>query len=169
MDRCTLTTEDGRNYVLTRGGRALTVGRGNGVTIRLWGVPGVSRLHARFSWPEQRRLPLVEDLGSTNGTRVNGREIHLAQVLNDAAQVGVGEAVLTVQLTGEREPALIQAASNPVPEAPSRAEEQAVSATERCSMGPTALVSAQPGLRCTDPGGAPASSSAPRTAPASTP
>jgi pSer/pThr/pTyr-binding forkhead associated (FHA) protein len=48
----------------------------------------VSRLHCRFSLDELDRLG-VEDLGSTNGTWVNGRKIEKAPLLTgDRVKVG---------------------------------------------------------------------------------
>ena len=52
----------------------LSIGRGTDADLRI-NDPGVSRLHARIvvgATPQQLR---VEDLGSTNGTYVNGRKI----------------------------------------------------------------------------------------------
>ncbi|MFV2102055.1 FHA domain-containing protein [Micromonospora sp. LOL_024] len=70
---------------------ALTIGRapGNEVTID---SKLVSRLHAlveRFSagWS-------IRDLGSTNGTTVNGYPLRQAQVLRDGDRVGIGPAQL---------------------------------------------------------------------------
>jgi pSer/pThr/pTyr-binding forkhead associated (FHA) protein len=70
---------------------ALTIGRapGNEVTID---SKEVSRLHALVE-----RFPAgwsIRDLGSTNGTTVNGAPVRPAQILRDGDRVGVGAARL---------------------------------------------------------------------------
>lgn len=51
-------------------------------------VPLVSRLHCRFSLDDGNRLA-IEDLGSTNGTWVNGRKVERAPLLaGDRVKVG---------------------------------------------------------------------------------
>jgi pSer/pThr/pTyr-binding forkhead associated (FHA) protein len=50
--------------------------------------------HARF-WVV-RGLWYVEDLGSTNGTWLNGRRIHAAQLLRKGDKIGIGHTVMTV-------------------------------------------------------------------------
>jgi len=48
----------------------------------------VSRVHCRFTLAENQLA--VEDLGSTNGTFVNGQKITSAQVLTDGDRIKVG-------------------------------------------------------------------------------
>jgi pSer/pThr/pTyr-binding forkhead associated (FHA) protein len=50
--------------------------------------------HARF-WVAHSRW-YVEDLGSTNGTWLNGRRIHAAQLLKRGDKILIGHTVLTV-------------------------------------------------------------------------
>jgi hypothetical protein len=50
--------------------------------------------HARFQ--ATRGLWYVEDLASTNGTWLNGRRIHAAQLLNKGDKIKIGHTVLTV-------------------------------------------------------------------------
>jgi pSer/pThr/pTyr-binding forkhead associated (FHA) protein len=50
--------------------------------------------HARFK--VARDLWYVEDLGSTNGTWLNGRRIHAAQLLKKGDKIKIGHALLTV-------------------------------------------------------------------------
>ncbi|MCL2584161.1 MAG: FHA domain-containing protein [Streptosporangiales bacterium] len=50
--------------------------------------------HARFQ--TVRGLWYVEDLGSTNGTEVNGRRVMTAQVLKKRDKVTIGHTVMTV-------------------------------------------------------------------------
>ena len=53
-----------------------------------------STSHARF-WVAHGRW-YVEDLGSTNGTWLNGRRIHAAQLLKKGDKVLIGHTTLTV-------------------------------------------------------------------------
>jgi pSer/pThr/pTyr-binding forkhead associated (FHA) protein len=57
--------------------------------------PGISRAHARLHG--MRGVYLVEDLGSSNGTRLNGELIEGPEVLRDGDYVGIGQA--TVQFS----------------------------------------------------------------------
>jgi pSer/pThr/pTyr-binding forkhead associated (FHA) protein len=50
--------------------------------------------HARFRAAHGRWY--VEDLGSTNGTWLNGRRIHAAQLLKKGDKVWIGHTILTV-------------------------------------------------------------------------
>ena len=50
--------------------------------------------HARFQ--NVRGLWYVEDLGSTNGTSLNGRRIHVAQLLKKRDKIRIGHTVMTV-------------------------------------------------------------------------
>jgi pSer/pThr/pTyr-binding forkhead associated (FHA) protein len=56
-----------------------------------------SNHHARFT--TTRGLWYVEDLGSTNGTRLNGRRIHAAQRLKKGDKIGIGHTVMIVVST----------------------------------------------------------------------
>jgi pSer/pThr/pTyr-binding forkhead associated (FHA) protein len=55
----------------------------------------VSRLHCRFTVREDDAL-VVEDLGSTNGTFVNGRKVREAQ-LDSGDELGIGRVTLRVE------------------------------------------------------------------------
>jgi pSer/pThr/pTyr-binding forkhead associated (FHA) protein len=55
----------------------------------------VSRLHCRLTVRDNDALE-VEDLGSTNGTFVNGRKIRRAQ-LNEGDELGIGRVTLKVE------------------------------------------------------------------------
>lgn len=64
----------------------LTIGRGNDCDINLDGLQ-ISNQHARLTRTNQGIS--VEDLGSTNGTYINGKRISRAIIsLNDAVQIG---------------------------------------------------------------------------------
>jgi pSer/pThr/pTyr-binding forkhead associated (FHA) protein len=58
------------------------------------GQPEVSRRHARFYWDQGNIY--IEDLGSTNGTFINGSRISSPQQLRSGDAVTVGENVVLV-------------------------------------------------------------------------
>ena len=74
----------------------LQVGRSAGAEGRLGDDPEISRQHARFSRNAQGQL-VVEDLGSTNGTYVNGQRISGQQVLNAGDTVQMGRSSMTIE------------------------------------------------------------------------
>ena len=59
-------------------------------------MPGVSRLHARILVSGQEAR--IEDLGSKNGTFVDGRPVDDPRILNDGAEVRVGPIALTFRV-----------------------------------------------------------------------
>jgi DNA-binding winged helix-turn-helix (wHTH) protein len=59
-------------------------------------APGVSRRHARVRVPAGAdERPTIEDLGSTNGTDVNGRAVTRTTVHDDGDTIALGEASIT--------------------------------------------------------------------------
>lgn len=72
----------------------LVIGRAPGADI-LINAEFVSGRHARLM-PIESRL-IVEDLGSTNGTRVNHQAITTPHELIDGDQIQIGDVVLQVQ------------------------------------------------------------------------
>jgi pSer/pThr/pTyr-binding forkhead associated (FHA) protein len=73
----------------------LTVGRGPGSTVPLTSDNFVSHLHARvFRLGDEY---WVEDLGSTNGTLLNGRRVFGAVPLRKGDRVQVGRTVLELR------------------------------------------------------------------------
>lgn len=62
----------------------------------------ISRYHARFHVTEEQLE--LEDLGSRNGTYVNGRRLSGRIVLNDADQVRIGREVIAVLGPGREVP-----------------------------------------------------------------
>jgi hypothetical protein len=74
--------------------RELTVGRGAGCAIVLADDTYVSQLHARLF--QQNGEGYVEDLGSTNGTYVNGKPTTGATRLRRGDQVQFGQTVAEV-------------------------------------------------------------------------
>jgi hypothetical protein len=76
--------------------RAVTVGRGNGNDVVLGGDDFASARHARI---EPRRDGIwVHDLGSTNGTYVNGARIDRPRRLAPGDVVRIGETDLRLEL-----------------------------------------------------------------------
>jgi pSer/pThr/pTyr-binding forkhead associated (FHA) protein len=74
--------------------REITVGRGGGCALVLGDDSYVSQLHARLF--QQNGESYVEDLGSTNGTFVNGNAIENATRLKRGDQVQFGQTVAEV-------------------------------------------------------------------------
>jgi hypothetical protein len=77
-------------------GQELQIGRSAGAEGRLGDDPEISRQHARISRNPQGQL-VVEDLGSTNGTYVNGQRIAGPTVLNPGDTVQMGRSTLSVE------------------------------------------------------------------------
>ncbi|MDR1015751.1 MAG: FHA domain-containing protein [Coriobacteriales bacterium] len=71
----------------------VVVGRAPGADIVI-AAAYVSGRHARFSRLAENLV--IEDLGSTNGTTVNGTRIHGAEQLNDGDIVGIGDVTIRV-------------------------------------------------------------------------
>src|SRR3954467_12555658 len=74
----------------------LVIGRSTPGLGSLGGDSEISRGHARVFHDPSGRLT-IEDLGSTNGTFVNGNRISGQQSLNPGDQVRVGQTSLTVE------------------------------------------------------------------------
>jgi pSer/pThr/pTyr-binding forkhead associated (FHA) protein len=85
----------GMSFPLT--GNQVIIGREEGLDIALQD-PESSRRHAQVSW--QGDYFVLEDLGSTNGTFVNGLQITSPQVLNPGDSIGVGQTALVFQVAG---------------------------------------------------------------------
>jgi pSer/pThr/pTyr-binding forkhead associated (FHA) protein len=82
-----------RRFPLAAG--TFVIGRATDAAIQIDSV-GVSRLHARIlvSGREAR----IEDLGSKNGTFVDGRPVKDPRILNDGDEVRVGPIALTFRV-----------------------------------------------------------------------
>ena len=80
--------QPGQAFILDRD--ALTIGRdpGNSIVIN---DPQVSRQHARIA--HQGGLMVIEDLGSTNGTFINGMRLTGPHALTNGDAIGLGESV----------------------------------------------------------------------------
>jgi len=90
-------TVNGSTHALTPPG--LVVGRGSEADLRI-NDPGVSRRHAEFrvSGGHGRPEISVVDLGSTNGTLVDGRRV-TELALDDGAKVRIGNTDLVLRFT----------------------------------------------------------------------
>jgi hypothetical protein len=85
----------GMNFSIT--GNQIVIGREEGVDIILQDAEA-SRRHTRISW--QGGQFVIEDLGSTNGTFVNGVQITTPQMLNPGDSIGIGQTALVFQMSG---------------------------------------------------------------------
>ena len=74
-----------------------TIGRAAGCDLVLADDPEVSQRHCRLRITEPHLL--IEDLGSTNHTRVNGVPIEAAYALADGDVLGIGRTELRVLWT----------------------------------------------------------------------
>jgi hypothetical protein len=85
-------TERGRDQWIDN---EATIGRGGGCTISLPADTFVSQVHARIV--ERDGQLFVEDLGSTNGTFVNGKQVAKTARVRKGDQVQVGHTVLRAE------------------------------------------------------------------------
>ena len=79
-------------------GDELQIGRAAPVEGQLGGDPELSRTHARITRDPQGHV-LIEDLGSTNGTAVNGRRIATPTVLAPGDNVQIGKTTLELRVS----------------------------------------------------------------------
>lgn len=104
-------TQAGMSFVIS--GSQVILGREEGLDIVLQD-PESSRRHARVSWQGGRYI--IEDMGSTNGTFVNGMQITMPTALNPGDSIGIGQTALVFQLSGaEMGPAYYQAPPQQAP------------------------------------------------------
>ncbi len=94
---------DGANLVPLVPGVPLTLGRGKSADLAYRGS-NISRKHARFELLDGQLV--VHDLGSTNGTKVNGAPIQGAHVLRVHDEVALGSVMVIVTGWTAREGAL---------------------------------------------------------------
>jgi FHA domain len=84
-------TEAGATYAVDD---EITLGRGGGCNVPLGFDTFVSQVHARAF--DRDGTLWIEDLGSRNGTFVNGEQVHEPTKVAKGARVQVGETVLEV-------------------------------------------------------------------------
>ncbi len=89
-----LVSGDGRTYPLQMG--STVIGRGDQANLRLPDV-GISRRHARLDYDGNQVV--LTDLGSTNGTMVNGQRVS-AVALNPGDMIQLGTTTLTFRVDG---------------------------------------------------------------------
>jgi hypothetical protein len=89
-----LVSGDGRAYPLQVG--STVIGRGDQANLRLPDV-GISRRHARLDFDGAQVV--LTDLGSTNGTMVNGQRVS-AVALNPGDMIQLGTTTLTFRVDG---------------------------------------------------------------------
>jgi hypothetical protein len=89
-----LVSGDGRTYPLQIG--STVIGRGDQASLRLPDV-GISRRHARLDFDGAQVV--LTDLGSTNGTMVNGQRVS-AVALNPGDMIQLGTTTLTFRVDG---------------------------------------------------------------------
>ena len=76
-------------------GDEITLGRDENCTISIQDDTYVSTLHLRiYSYDGQ---PMIEDLGSTNGTFHNGTRMHGTKLLQPGDRIQVGTTVIEAQ------------------------------------------------------------------------
>ena len=73
----------------------ITIGRDPGCTVMIDGDTFVSQRHARVFVVDGQ--PMVEDLGTTNGSVHNGNRLHGSRLLHPGDRVQVGYTVLEAQ------------------------------------------------------------------------
>ena len=97
----------------------LTIGRQETGEGALQGDMEMSRRHARIGRAADSGF-VIEDLGSTNGTCVNGRRIETETPLETGDRIEVGSSVLVVQVSSPQpaggEPEEAEGAADPLPD-----------------------------------------------------
>jgi pSer/pThr/pTyr-binding forkhead associated (FHA) protein len=85
-----ITTKDGEHSI-TLGTEPLTVGRSPANLLQIID-PASSRKHCMVKYSDG--FSVIVDMGSSNGTRVNGEKITREEVLNDGDIIQVGKTLL---------------------------------------------------------------------------
>ncbi|WP_225410895.1 FHA domain-containing protein [Stigmatella hybrida] len=94
MLKLIIEDDEGRKTVVPFVREEITIGRQEGNTIRLT-ERNVSRRHARLL--RQNGRVVVEDLGSSNGTRINGERISGQSAIKDGDLLQIGDYDLALQ------------------------------------------------------------------------
>jgi FHA domain-containing protein len=101
-------------------GTELLIGRSAQGEGRLGEDPEISRQHARVTRTPQGLQ--IEDLGSTNGTFVNGKRLTAPQQLNPGDTIEVGTTTLQLADAAGRAPQVTAVTAQPVPPPPPAAQ-----------------------------------------------
>ena len=101
MPRARLTIQNGGFEGMTYdlGPIPTVIGRNPSTDITLLDE-GISREHALIELDEGRGVFTIEDLQSTNGTKVNGKRVRSAD-LSDGDEVLIGQTLFRFQLASE--------------------------------------------------------------------
>src|SRR6187549_2723902 len=105
--------DEGRKTVVPFVREEITIGRQEGNTIRLT-ERNVSRRHARLM--RQNGHVVVEDLGSSNGTRINGERISGQSSVKDGDLIQIGDYDLALQSDAAAAASAQRARPAPAPE-----------------------------------------------------
>jgi pSer/pThr/pTyr-binding forkhead associated (FHA) protein/tetratricopeptide (TPR) repeat protein len=119
--------DEGRKTVVPFVREEITIGRQEGNTIRLT-ERNVSRRHARLL--RQNGHVVVEDLGSSNGTRINGERISGQSAIKDGDLIQIGDYDLALQSEAAAAAAASRAAARPAPAAEEEDSDPDASASE---------------------------------------
>ena len=83
----------GRRYLLNE--QALVVGRRAGkASLVIPGDPEISAAHCRIHYDPTRGAYVLDDVGSTNGTRINGTSVTGRTALDDGDKIVLGQTIL---------------------------------------------------------------------------
>ena len=83
----------GRRYLLNE--QAMVLGRREGqASVVIGGDPAISAAHCRIEHSPLRNLYALVDLGSTNGTRLNGEPVTRRTKLRDGDKILLGQTIL---------------------------------------------------------------------------
>jgi len=94
MHKLVISDDEGKTTVVPLVRDEITIGRKDGNTIRLT-ERNVSRRHARLT--KRNGAFVIEDLGSYNGVKINGRRIESDAPLNAGDQIAIGDYIIAIQ------------------------------------------------------------------------
>ena len=147
MLKLIIEDDEGRKTVVPFVREEITIGRQEGNTIRLT-ERNVSRRHARLM--RQNGHVVVEDLGSSNGTRINGERISGQSTVKDGDLIQIGDYDLALQsdvaaaarpqrtVTAELTPEDMSSSAEAETEAEAPVAEQEEGDEEEAATAPTA-------------------------------
>ena len=116
----------------------IVVGRDEGLDLQLKHEDGASRKHCRFT--VEGRDVFVEDLGSSNGTKVNGTKIARRTAVKPGDVVGVGKVRVRAAIVADAAPA----ARKPDPAARKPADSAARKPAEPVARKPAEAAASKP-------------------------